>query len=122
MAYEKQTWNCDDVITADKLNHMEDGIESASSGGGTSEPLIVKASNGKTGVLDHTWNEIANAPVAWFEYQESGLTYRIAITELRESLLGYMVVLAMSTGELPSTVFITPDADGYPEYNDEDDR
>lgn len=33
MAYEKQTWNCDDVITADKLNHMEDGIESASSGG-----------------------------------------------------------------------------------------
>ena len=26
MAYTKQTWNNGDVITADKLNHMEDGI------------------------------------------------------------------------------------------------
>lgn len=29
MAYEKQTWQTGDVITAPKLNHMEDGIESA---------------------------------------------------------------------------------------------
>lgn len=28
MSYEKQTWNCGDVVTADKLNHMEDGIAS----------------------------------------------------------------------------------------------
>lgn len=26
MAYEKQTWECGDVISADKMNHMEDGI------------------------------------------------------------------------------------------------
>ena len=26
MAYEKQTWNTGDVISAEKLNHMEDGI------------------------------------------------------------------------------------------------
>ena len=26
MAYEKQNWECGQVITADKLNHMEDGI------------------------------------------------------------------------------------------------
>lgn len=30
MAYEKQTWNTGDVITEEKLNHMEDGIASAS--------------------------------------------------------------------------------------------
>lgn len=35
MAYEKQIWNCGDTITAEKLQHMEDGI---ASGGGT-EPL-----------------------------------------------------------------------------------
>lgn len=29
MAYEKQTWECGQVITADKLNHMEDGIANA---------------------------------------------------------------------------------------------
>lgn len=27
MAYEKQTWNCGDLIYTEKLNHMEDGIE-----------------------------------------------------------------------------------------------
>lgn len=26
MAYEKQTWVVGDTITAEKLNHMEDGI------------------------------------------------------------------------------------------------
>ena len=33
MAYEKQTWACGEVVTADKLNHMEDGIANASEGG-----------------------------------------------------------------------------------------
>ncbi len=28
MSYEKQTWADGDVITADKLNHLEDGVES----------------------------------------------------------------------------------------------
>lgn len=27
MAYDKTTWASGDVITADKLNHIEDGIE-----------------------------------------------------------------------------------------------
>lgn len=26
MAYEKQTWNDGDIITKEKLNHIEDGI------------------------------------------------------------------------------------------------
>lgn len=33
MAYEKQNWVCGDTLTADKLNHMEDGIANASEGG-----------------------------------------------------------------------------------------
>lgn len=33
MAYTKQNWECGDLITADKMNHIEDGIEDASSGG-----------------------------------------------------------------------------------------
>ena len=32
MSYTKQTWATGDIITADKMNHMEDGI--ADSGGG----------------------------------------------------------------------------------------
>lgn len=29
MAYTKNTWQCGDVVTADKLNNIEDGIEQA---------------------------------------------------------------------------------------------
>ena len=29
MAYEKNTWNAGDVITSEKLNHIEDGIVNA---------------------------------------------------------------------------------------------
>ena len=34
MSYEKQIWNSGDIITADKLNHMEDGISTAGSDSG----------------------------------------------------------------------------------------
>lgn len=47
MAYEKQTWATGDVITAAKLNHMEDGI----AGGIT----IVDVTSNR---LDKTWQEI----------------------------------------------------------------
>lgn len=38
MAYTKQTWQNGDIITDDKLNHMEDGIANAG-GGEQGEPL-----------------------------------------------------------------------------------
>lgn len=34
MTYEKQTWECGETITAEKLNHIEDGIYDASQSGG----------------------------------------------------------------------------------------
>lgn len=65
MAYEKQTWECGETITAEKLNHIEDGIASASSGGGGT--LVVKFDriegsfpNLRT-VYDKTWNEVSSA-------------------------------------------------------------
>ena len=33
MAYTPKTWACDETITADGLNHIEQGIAEASSGG-----------------------------------------------------------------------------------------
>ena len=42
MTYNKQTWQNGDTITADKLNHIETGINEASAGVGN-EVLIVKA-------------------------------------------------------------------------------
>ena len=58
MSYEKQTWANGDVITAEKLNHMEDGI--AGAGG-----LVVRASlvdeSTPYYVLDKTYSEILAA-------------------------------------------------------------
>lgn len=73
MAYEKQEWNCGDTITADKMNHIEDGIEyiedgieAALSGGA----LFVKydysegTGNTITYYFDKTWQEVHDALVA----------------------------------------------------------
>ena len=53
MAYEKQTWVTGEVITKEKLNHMEDGI--ADSGG------VIVAEEDSDAQLDKTWQEICDA-------------------------------------------------------------
>ena len=60
MAYERQTWECGETITAEKLNHMEEGISSAS-GGGT--PLLATITIGEELELsiDKTYEEMVNA-------------------------------------------------------------
>ena len=40
MSYEKQTWQNGDIITAEKLNHMEDGIGESGAGGDSPMYLI----------------------------------------------------------------------------------
>lgn len=55
--YTKQTWADGDIITADKINHMEDGIESANKG------LVVKFDgNPDDGITsDASYSTIMNA-------------------------------------------------------------
>lgn len=59
MSYEKQTWANGDVITADKLNHMEDGI----AGGSSDDNLFVVtiSEEGTVASSDKTWREITTA-------------------------------------------------------------
>ena len=55
MSYEKQTWQTGDTITAEKLNHIEDGI------GENMTVINATVSNvdGKAAIiLDKTYNEI----------------------------------------------------------------
>lgn len=61
MSYEKQTWANGDVITAEKLNHIEDGVYANSQSGGA---LIVNdLIDEQTGIetLDKTYTEITAA-------------------------------------------------------------
>lgn len=57
MAYTKNTWASGDVVTAEKLNHIEDGIESAA----TAElPAVSDTDNGDVlTVVDGVWGKAA---------------------------------------------------------------
>ena len=62
MSYEPKEWQCGDVITAEDLNRMEQGIAQ----GGGSTPLIVgmeyrEIESEDVLVLDKTWQEIHDA-------------------------------------------------------------
>ena len=58
MAYEPKTWERGEVISADALNHIEQGVAEASEGGGT-EPLIVNVTeNDGNYYMDKTFGEI----------------------------------------------------------------
>ncbi len=60
MAYEPQTWETGHRITAEKMNHIEQGI--AGAGGGSTEPLIVNVTeNDDSYYMDKTFGEIRRA-------------------------------------------------------------
>lgn len=71
MAYNPTNWECGDVVTAEKLNKLEEAVENLSLAieGGGSEPLVVRVtmeqdtpSAGEiTYTLDKTWQEISDA-------------------------------------------------------------
>lgn len=106
MAYTPKTWECGETITADALNHIEQGI--ASSGGGT-EPLVVHT-NGVA--LDHTWQEIFDAyPNVALDESNAGFFLKMSITEVRGSNGAYSVYVDEAS-------YSTNSEDGYPRYDE----
>ena len=65
MAYEMHEWVCNEPITADKLNHMEQGIVEAQNDESGSDVLIIRedteASTSSRIVYDKTWQEVYDA-------------------------------------------------------------
>ena len=57
MAYNKNTWQNGDKITAEKLNNIEDGIANITTGAFPIHIIIEQ----ETQRLDKTWTEIDNA-------------------------------------------------------------
>jgi len=102
MAYEKQNWNNGEVITANKLNHMEDGIA-------TGVLVVGLQEDGST--LDKTWQEIYDAMLTngAVIITEDGGTRVATITQCRSANSKYVVL----TG---SDAYIVNTTDGYPVY------
>ena len=118
MAYTKQTWECGDLITADKMNHIEDGIEEASSGGGT-EPLVVGVNVTTEGTtttytLDKTWQQIHDAyPNVYIgTANESLAVLGVSIISGIYGLVAYAVPQSQDDASFQG--FRTDTANGYP--------
>lgn len=113
MGYEKQTWQTGDVITATKLNHMEDGIASTS-------VLIVLATldaEEEEVVLDKTWQEIKNAvdsgTIVMHYSPDEGEEYSVAISFIN----AIYEASGTYTVEFGGMEFSTDSADGYPMFS-----
>lgn len=118
MAYEKQTWVTGEVITKEKLNHMEDGI--ANSGGSCG---VIASSVDENDALDKTWNEVDTALKNGnlvFAYGTSGdlaFCAPVVETSIGENAGGsyYVVVILNRTGQTVIPVELkTNDPNGYP--------
>ena len=85
MPYTKQNWVCGDEITAEKLNHMEDGIENAGGGG--------------SGVLNVTYTVEFDPNDGVYEVTNYSHTYA-------------QILDAYSNGDVIIAHFIDPDLNG----------
>jgi len=78
MSYTKTTWQDGDVITAEKLNKLEDGVANAGS-------VLIVRTNGEN--LDKTWQEICDSfinmvPVYLYEIYENGNDFGYALLSI----------------------------------------
>lgn len=109
MSYTKTTWQTGDTITAEKLNHIEDGI--ADSG---SVFNINVTEEGTAWTMNKTWNEIKNAFLSGKMLVVSlpyGTDERYTtVVEIRAEDQYYVNTAS-------SNYFGTLSADGYPEEN-----
>lgn len=92
MAYEKQEWKCGDTITADKMNHIEDGIESA--GGGNDAPFYVLDVE-----TDGESRDAALTGDAPFDDSQHNITTWDEIVSILESGKYEMIAYSGSSGE-----------------------
>ena len=107
MSYTPTTWATGDVITATKLNNMEQGIASAGGGG----PIVVDVS--ESGVLSKTWQEISDAGMSFRRDEESNGTFRLTPMELIGGSPGdYFVEYSDSTS------FVASSATDYPVFEE----
>ena len=123
MSYDKQTWQTGDVITANKLNHMEDGI--ASSGGGRFVATATFDEEAEGWYTDYTAQEIydafENGMDIWIKlsYDEAfaymnAINAFITYTDESKTTVGQFDVLVLSLDGNTFNSFATQDSMNEP--------
>ena len=116
MAYTKNTWTDGDIVTSEKLNHMEDGI--ANAGGVMVVGGVTFVDASPVGTFDKTWQEIYNALAAGvsvaliIENRSVPVVMRDNITTAYAKDGTYIVALSVNKSN-PRT----DSASGYPSLN-----
>lgn len=95
MAYDRYTWQTGEVITQEKLNHMEDGIEDA-----YELPAVTETDNGKVlGVENGAWSAVnGGGKVYIIKCLENGSTYTLdkSYEEITDAIRqGYAVFILL---------------------------
>ena len=109
MAYVKQTWLEGELITSEKLNHMEDGIEEAGTSGGSSLPDYSIDDVGKTLTVVRAQGS-QDAETAWST--ASSLPEYDVVDDMNKSLVVGKVYMQGTTDFIPEQIFTT-DEYGY---------
>ena len=89
MAYEKQTWQTGDVITQEKLNHIEDGIAGA---GGSGKRIFTADMTGDLTLSNVTWTYESVK-----EAYENGEEIELKINFSRSTTGGYDEIFRLAT-------------------------
>lgn len=107
MSYNKTTWATGDIITAAKLNNMEDGIADAGSGA-----AMVLTLDSDTLAFDKTWQEIHDALIAGIpvvaDFEYDGDSYAASVTHTLITSGQYQAYFT------ETTYASTGSASGYP--------
>lgn len=116
MAYEKQTWLTGEVITKEKLNHMEDGIANGDGG------AFIANMDTETHTLDKTWNEIkaafTNGQPSYVVSKDGEVDGMYPIVEcINQPNLYKIEILIIDTSSVDFVTFSTSDPNGYPTFN-----
>ena len=126
MSYTKHTWTNGDVITATKLNEMENGIDEASSGESPGGILIINEtevddSHGNGLILDKTWQEIFDA--IYEDKKACYIYYDETTTNDHNTVISVVtrVDSFIHTGEYPNTQYSVETTDNQWSTHSTDD-
>lgn len=119
MSYTPTDWKNGDIITEERLDHMEQGIADANSGSGV---LVVTDTEG---TLNKTWQEINDAgfavrKLAMPDVMGGGASFSLLSFTSKSG--GFSAVFYSEyDGTLEEMVYVADTADGYPTLSDNGD-
>jgi hypothetical protein len=115
MSYTKHTWVDGELVTAAKMNNIENGIEEASSGGGSGGGVLVV--HDEYGTLDKTWQEIHDAFLTGAVRIITNVGSIFNITRMYSDVATNTFIIEYvfnGKGGAAIAVYETNSADGYP--------